>query len=96
MKLNEWIEKENNKLVESKKWRSVIFKEVEPCKLTSCTIGKIFNIGGKEEQINMDINVQEVNKKEINGEIDAIEVIFDVVKPRCRKPERLRLYVQEI
>jgi len=96
MKLNEWIEKEKDNLVESEKFKSVTFNRVEPCTLTSYSIGKTFNIGGDDEQTNMGINVQEVDRKEIKDEINAIEVIFDVVKPRCRKSNRLSLYVQEV
>jgi len=98
MKLNEWIENKEEELVNNKTYKSVTFSSIDVCTMTPYSIGRIFSLCGDDEQANMEANVQQTSCKELYGEdkIDAFEVVFDVVKPRCRKPERLRLYVREI
>jgi len=64
--------------------------------MSSYSIGRIYSLCGDDEKVNMETYVQEVTCKELTEEINAIEIIFDVVKPRCRKSERFSLFVREV
>lgn len=94
MKLNEWIENKKNELLSNKTYKNVEFVEVDKVKISSCMTSEIFNIGMADESIDMEIDVGDFERKNIVGKIDGLKVVFNVIKPRCRKPERLRLYVE--
>jgi hypothetical protein len=96
MKLNELIENKSRELVENKTFKSVKFRNVDACTMSPNTIGRIYSFCGDEQKIYTETDVQEVTCKELTKEINAIEIIFDVVKPRCRKSNRFSLFVREI
>ena len=96
MQLNQWIENKIKELLDNKAFKSVTFRDVDTCTVSSYMTGRIFYFGASKPQINMDINIEEFNRKELTGEIDALEVSFNVVKPRCRKSERFSLFVREV
>jgi len=92
MKLQEWIDNKCKELVDSKTFKDASLKSVDKCQISNCMTSQIFDLW-KRETIDMNTEVEDVIRRELQGEIDALEVVFNVVKPRCRKPER---YVQFI
>ncbi|HEY5587506.1 MAG TPA: hypothetical protein VIK86_00965 [Candidatus Paceibacterota bacterium] len=94
MKLNEWVEDKKSELLENKTYKSVEFARVDKIKISSNMTSQCFNIGMADEKINMDIEVENFERNKIVGEIAGVEITFNVIKPRCRKPERLRLCVK--
>jgi len=96
MKLNELIESKSVELVENKTFKSIALRNVGVCTMSPYSIGRIYSLCGDDEKVNMEIYVQEVTCSELTKEINAIEIIFDVVKPRCRKSVRHSLFVREV
>ena len=96
MKLQEWVNNKCKELVDSKIFKNATLKRIDKCQISASITSSIFEIG-YTEPINMDIQIEEVNnRKELLEKIDALEVVFNVVKPRCRKPERYALFVKPI
>lgn len=96
MKLKEWIDNKCKELIDSKIFKDATLRRIDKCQISANITSSIFEIG-YVEPINTDIQVEEVNnRKELLEKIDALEVVFDVIKPRCRKSERYTLYVKPI
>ena len=95
MNINEYIESKSKELVDNKTHKSVTFRSIDVCTMSPNSIGRMFSFCGDGEKANMELNVQSVSCKELHEKIDVFEVVFDVVKPRCRKPERLRSSLYE-
>lgn len=94
MKLNEWIENKKSELLESKTYKSIDFVRVDKIEISSNMTSQCFNIGMVDEKINMNVEVENFERNKIVGKIDGLEITFDVIKPRCRKSQRLRLCVK--
>jgi hypothetical protein len=96
MKLNEWIENKKVELVNTNGFRSAELKRLNNCKISSVMTQHIFDFGEKKI-IDQNQEVEEVKRNEIGVNlIDVIEVTFNIVKPRCRKPESYNIYVKSI
>lgn len=97
MKLTDYIEKKKIELVEKEGFRKAELINIEKCKMSRNIISTIFDIGIGQEKTNTEIEIEEVDRSKLDDtKIDAIEVVFDVVKPRCRKPVRYSEYVREV
>ena len=96
MNINEYIESKCKELADNKTYKSVTFRSIDVCTMSQNCIGRTFSLCGDDAKVNMETYVQPTSCKELHEEISAFEVVFDVIKPRCRKPERLRLYVREV
>lgn len=97
MTLSDWIENKKSELVEQNGFRSIELRSIEKCVLTRNSTKTIYDIGVSQDNINTDIQVKEVIRNELTDrEVDGFEVVFDVVKPRCRKETRHRVYVMPV
>lgn len=97
MLLKDWIEKKKAELLTSKQYRSVEFRDVEKCQITRNMTSKSYGWLAEREVLNQNAEVEELNRLTLGSkEIEAIEVVFDIVKPRKRNPDKLRFYVREI
>jgi hypothetical protein len=94
MKLNEWIENKKNELLLSKIYKSVEYDSVNKVEISLNMTSETFNIFAPCEKINTDIEVDNFQRNKIVGKIEGLKVVFNVIKPRCRKPERLYTYVK--
>lgn len=94
MLLNEWIENKRNELIEGKAYKSVNYLSVSNVDIERNMTSEIFDFNRKE--ISMNTEVEDFIRSELVTKIKSLKVAFEVVKPRCRKPERLYLYVKVI
>lgn len=93
MKLSEWIKNKETELLHSEGFRVAELYDMNKCKITLYSTATMYELSG-DTYINTDIEVYEVNRKELgNKEINGIEIAFNVIKPRCRKPSRKRFCV---
>ena len=92
MKLQTWIKNKEQQLVNENGFRSASLDGLNNCQISQFMTSTIFDF--TNTKIDTDIEITEVNRNTLgNQKIDAIEVTFDVVKPRCRKSSTYRLYV---
>jgi hypothetical protein len=93
MKLSEYIENKKVELVAVNKFKSVEFKRLDNCQVSQFMHSCILDF--TDTKIDTSIEVEEFDRTKLgNTKIDCIEITFNVVKPRCRKPESLRTYVK--
>ncbi|HBF77164.1 MULTISPECIES: hypothetical protein [Clostridium] len=95
MLLKEWIENKKNELTESKAYKSVSFSHVSNVEIERNMTSEIFDLNRKQE-IPMDTEVKDFVRSELTTKIQGLQITFEVVKPRCRKPEKLYLYVKVV
>jgi len=94
MKLCDYIEIKKEELTTVNGFRSAELNNLGRCKISKNIKSCVFAIG-QPEKFDMDIEIEEVEKSNLTDEqIDVIEVAFNVVKPRCRKPIRHSVYVR--
>lgn len=93
MLLNEWIENKKSELVESKAYKSVDFLCVSNVEIERNMTSEIFDFNGRKE-ISMNTEVEDFIKSELTTKIKGLKITFEVIRPRCRKSERLHLYVR--
>lgn len=95
MKLSEYIASTEKQLVASNGYKTAKYKSINDCEMSVNMIGTVFDFSKKE--YNMNQEVEEVIRKKLGAsKIDAYQVAFDVVKPRCRKAEAVYGYVKPI
>lgn len=93
MKLSEYIEKKKVELIAINKFKSAELKRLDNCQVSQFMISSIFDF--TVTKIDTAIEVEEFDRQTLgNTKIDCIEITFNVIKPRCRKPESLRTYVK--
>jgi hypothetical protein len=93
MILNEWIENKTNEIIESKTYKSVNYSGVRNVEIERNITSEIFDFNGIKE-ISMNTEVEDFVRSELTTKIKGLKITFEVVKPRCRKPEKLYLYVK--
>lgn len=99
MKLQDYVEMKKQELLASG-MRSAEFRSATKCEIgRHCVSFMLFTA----ETAPMDANVEEVTKEyrdtltdRSDGMIDAYDVTFDVIKPRCRKTTMKSFYVYEV
>lgn len=97
MKLLEWIENKKKELITTGGFKSAEVKYIDNCKVSTNITQSIFDFGSTKKIDIDNIEVEDFNRSELGRNlIDAFEVTFNVVKPRCRKPVSHRLYVKVI
>lgn len=95
MKLSEYIAKTEKQLVERGDYKTAKYNKIQDCEISFNMTGIVFDFAKKEYDMNQE--VEEVIKKTLGTKkINAYMVAFDVVKPRCRKPEAVYSYVKPI
>ena len=95
MKLSDYIEKKQNELVTVNGFKSAELKRLGNCQVSQIMTSSIIDF--TIPKIDTSIQVEEFNRQELgNNKIDCIEICFNVVKPRCRKPISHREYVKII
>lgn len=93
MKLQEYIEKKEKELV-AEGMRSAKIRRYFDCEISRTSVSFTLCVTTKPA---LDAEIKEINKKALSSDlVPAVSVDFDVVKPRCRKPETLSFYVQTI
>lgn len=94
MKLSDYIENKKNELVTVNGFKSAELKRLDNCQVSQFITSCIFTFGA-ETKIDTSMEVEDFDRSTLgNNKIDCIEISFNVVKPRCRKPESYRTYVK--
>lgn len=93
MVLNEWIDNKLKELIASKVYKSVAFLGIDNVEIEKNMTSETFELNGRKE-IPMNIEIEEFTRSELTTRIKGLKVTFEIVKPRCRKPETIRLYVK--
>jgi hypothetical protein len=94
MQLNEWIENKINELIENKVYKSVNFSDVTPVEIEKNLTSETFELFTKEKKISMNTEVEDFIRSALTTKIKGLKITLEVVKPRCRKPTNLYLYVK--
>lgn len=93
MKLSEYIENKKVELVAINGFKSAELKRLDNCQVSQLMTSSIFDF--TVTKIDTRIEIEEFNRQTLgNNKIDCIEITFNIVKPRCRKPESFRTYVK--
>lgn len=94
MLLHEWVENKKTELLKSKEYKSVIFASVGKVEIERNMTTQAFNLFSPNEKVNMNTEVEDFIRSEVTMKIDGLKITFEVIKPRCRKSEKLYLYVK--
>lgn len=93
MKLSEFIENKKQELISVNGYKSAEFKSVDNCEISQFMTSSIFDFG-QVKKIDLETEVKDFERSTLgNNTIKAFEVWFNVIKPRCRKPETYRTYI---
>lgn len=93
MLLNEWVETKKSELIEGKTYKSVDFLCVSNVEIEKNMTSEIYDFSERKE-ISMNTKVEDFIRSELTTKIKGLKITFEVIKPRCRKKERLNLYVK--
>ncbi len=100
MKLQTWVDNKANELRLEQKCREVKFTQVKPVKMSSTMIQESFSLFGEDQKISLEVEIEEIDRSKLpktyNSDeyMDAVKVVFEVLKPRKRKSQREYFYVQ--
>ncbi len=100
MKLNNWIDAKLSEMVTEQKYRKAEFVRATPAKISRYGTQEILHIGGPQEYIPMDAEVEVVDRSTLpdgfgdGSYIDAAKVTFEVLAPRKRKMSRQYFYLK--
>lgn len=95
MILSEYIENKKVELASVNGFKSAEFKSLNKCEVSQFMTSCIFDF--TNSKIDTSIEVEDFDRQSLgNNKIDCIEICFNIVKPRCRKPESFRTYVKII
>lgn len=93
MKLSEYIENKKVELVSVNGFKSAELKRLDNCQVSQFITSCIFDF--TIHKIDTEIEVEDFDRKTLgDNKIDCIEICFNVVKPRCRKPVSHSIYVK--
>jgi len=93
MKLNEYIVKREIELVEEGN-RSAKYRSLNEATLKVGYTTIMLDLTSFENKLDENIEIEPVDELTVEKPIDVIELNFNIVKPRCKKPVYYSEYVR--